>query len=274
MRRNARSGMLDPAEAIRRYARGATHEVAGPAAGGSGGPHVESAQPSGFWAWLFGEETTSTATPAEYQADSDLFDRRAAAGNTVLSVTLTDGSQIHHTLTILDQHNPVEIRESSEEGGEVTGQAAVPGETRSSLSGASASEAAGVSSGREEAIPLAKEELEVGKRQVDRGTTRVRRYVVETPVEREVTLHGERVIVERRTPGAAAGSGGTGQFEERTVEVHETDEVPVVQKTTHVDEEVAIRREGTERTETVRDTVRREEVEVTDKEGRQNPIRE
>jgi stress response protein YsnF len=51
--------------------------------------------------------------------------------------------------------------------------------------------------------------------------------------------------------------------EERTVEVHETEEVPVVGKTARVIEEVAIRKEATERTETVKDTVRREEVEVT-----------
>ena len=47
------------------------------------------------------------------------------------------------------------------------------------------------------------------------------------------------------------------------VEVHESDEAPLVQKTAHVTEEVVIRREPTERTKWVRDTVRREEVEVT-----------
>jgi len=52
-------------------------------------------------------------------------------------------------------------------------------------------------------------------------------------------------------------------FEERTVEVRETEEVPVVGKTAHVVEEVAIKKEATQRTETVKDTVRREEVEVT-----------
>jgi stress response protein YsnF len=89
----------------------------------------------------------------------------------------------------------------------------------------------------------------------------VRRYVVERPVEREVTLHGERVTIEHRKPVETSVSGHA--FEERTVEVHETEEVPVVAKTARVVEEVAIRKEETERTETVRDTVRREEVEVT-----------
>jgi uncharacterized protein (TIGR02271 family) len=101
---------------------------------------------------------------------------------------------------------------------------------------------------------------------VDHGTTRVRRYVLETPVERDVTLHGERVTIERRQPISGVGARG-GAFEERTVEVRETEEVPVVEKTARVVEEVAIRKEATERTETVRDTVRREEVEVTGKDG-------
>ena len=98
--------------------------------------------------------------------------------------------------------------------------------------------------------------------------TRVRRYVVETPVEREVTLHGERVTIEHRKPVDRSLPEGHA-FEERTVEVHETEEVPVAQKSARVVEEVAIRKEETERTETVRDTVRREEVEVSSPTDRQ-----
>jgi stress response protein YsnF len=39
--------------------------------------------------------------------------------------------------------------------------------------------------------------------------------------------------------------------------------VPVVEKTARVVEEVVIRKEATERTETIKDTVRHEEVDVT-----------
>ena len=105
---------------------------------------------------------------------------------------------------------------------------------------------------------------------VDRGATRVRRYVVERPVEREVTLHGERVTIERRRPVETSAPGHA--FEERTVEVRETEEVPVVEKSARVVEEVAVRKEATERTETVRDKVRREEVEVTEKDGRPTSV--
>jgi uncharacterized protein (TIGR02271 family) len=119
----------------------------------------------------------------------------------------------------------------------------------------------------EQVVPLSEEQLDVGKRTVDRGTTRIRRYVVDKPVEENVTLRGERVTVERRQPIETTAAAGTGAFEERVVEVRETAEEPVVAKTARVVEEVVVGREATERTETVKDTVRREEVEVTDNAG-------
>jgi len=122
----------------------------------------------------------------------------------------------------------------------------------------------------DEVIPLAEERLDVGKRVVDRGTTRIHRYVTETPVERSVDLRGERVTIERRKPIDTAGVPGAGAFEERTVEVRETEEVPVTEKTARVAEEVVVHRENTDRTETVRDTVRREKADVT-KDGDRNP---
>jgi uncharacterized protein (TIGR02271 family) len=142
------------------------------------------------------------------------------------------------------------------------GSLAIPG-AECRRAGSDRSPCASASS-TEEVIPLAAENIEIGKRMVDRGATRVRRYVVEWPVEREVTLHGERVTIERRRPVETPGHA----FEERTVEVRETEEVPVIEKSARVVEEVAVRKEATERTETVRDKVRREEVEVTEKDGR------
>ena len=48
----------------------------------------------------------------------------------------------------------------------------------------------------EEVISLAEEELQVGKRTVDRGATTIRRYVVRKPVEEQVTLREETVSVD------------------------------------------------------------------------------
>jgi stress response protein YsnF len=117
------------------------------------------------------------------------------------------------------------------------------------------------SSHAEEVIPLAEETLVVGKETVTSGTTTVRRFVVETPVEQQVSLYDEKVIVERRKPVTDAVTGET--LTEVTIEMIETTEVPVVGKSVKVREEVVVRRERTSRVETVRDTVRRDKIEVT-----------
>ena len=51
-------------------------------------------------------------------------------------------------------------------------------------------------------------------------------------------------------------------FKEGTVEMIETAEVPVVAKEARVVEEVSLGKEATERSETIRDTVRKTEVDV------------
>jgi stress response protein YsnF len=51
----------------------------------------------------------------------------------------------------------------------------------------------------------------------------------------------------------------------------ETSEVPVVGKGVKVREEVVVRRERTSRVETVRDTVRRDEIEITRSDENQRP---
>ena len=113
----------------------------------------------------------------------------------------------------------------------------------------------------EEVIPLAEETLIVGKRAVNSGTTTVRRYVVEVPTEQQVTLYDEKVVVERRKPVTDAATGET--LTELSVEMIETSEVPLVAKGVRVREEVVVRRERTKRVETVRDTIRRDEVEIS-----------
>ncbi|MBP2298120.1 YsnF/AvaK domain-containing protein [Azospirillum picis] len=120
---------------------------------------------------------------------------------------------------------------------------------------------------REERIPLVEEQVQVGKRSVERGGVRVRSYVVETPVEEQVRLRDETVTVERQPGGMVEGAGAevpADAFRERTIEVSETDEEAVVSKTAHVRETVVVRKDVAERAETVRDTVRRTEVEVED----------
>jgi uncharacterized protein (TIGR02271 family) len=115
---------------------------------------------------------------------------------------------------------------------------------------------------RERAIPVVAEELQVGKRAVNRGGVRVFSRVVETPVEEHVQLRDENVTVERRPVSRNATASDAAAFKEDVIEVRETDEEAVVAKQARVVEEVVVRKDVEQRTETVRDTVRRTEVGV------------
>ncbi len=111
-------------------------------------------------------------------------------------------------------------------------------------------------------IPVIEEKLQVGTREVERGGVRVYSHITEQPVEQEVRLRDERVNVERRPVDRPATERDFAAFKEGTIEMTETHEEPVVAKEARVVEEVVIGKDVRERTERVRDTVRRTEVDV------------
>jgi len=111
-----------------------------------------------------------------------------------------------------------------------------------------------------EVVPVGEETLNVSARTVQGNTVRVRRVVIETPVEKQVALREEKVIVERRKPTAATTTQDT--LTDKAVEMSDTFQVVDSWKSVHLLEEVVLRKEITEHTETVRDTVRRDEVKV------------
>jgi len=115
--------------------------------------------------------------------------------------------------------------------------------------------------GETKAVPVVQEELLVGKQVVQRGGVRVHSYVHERPVEEVVRLREERVNVERR-PANRAVQPGDIAFQERTVDVTAQGEEAVAAKKPRVVEEVVVSKSATQREETVRDTVRREDVDV------------
>jgi len=121
--------------------------------------------------------------------------------------------------------------------------------------------------GDEEVIPVVEEQLRVGKRDVSHGRVRVRSYIVETPVSEDVTLREENVSIERR-PVDRPASGDDRLFEDRTIELEERAEEAVIAKEARVKEELAIRKNVDQRQETVKDTVRRTEVDVQDERDR------
>jgi len=119
-----------------------------------------------------------------------------------------------------------------------------------------------VTGGKETTLPVIEEEVQVGKRTVSRGGVRVYTRVTEKPVEEQVQLRKEQVSVERRPVNRAVRGTDRDAFKEGTIEMTETSEEAVVSKQARVVEEVVVRKDAQERTETVRDTVRRTDVEV------------
>ena len=189
----------------------------------------------------------------EYEHDTAVYDRSLQGGSTVVTVR---GSSEHlaKVLDILERHNPIDIDERAANYG--IAQTTTRSTAATGLTGAVAAKT------EPGTLQLSEEQLVVGKRAVNRGTTRVRRYVVETPVEEQVSLHEERVTIERR-PVADGRPVSDADFTDKVIEVTETGEEAVVGKQARVREEVVIRKDASERTETVHETVRREDVEIT-----------
>lgn len=115
----------------------------------------------------------------------------------------------------------------------------------------------------EERVPIVEESLVVGKREVERGHIRVRSRVVESPVQEQVSLRAEHVEIERRSVDQPV-SHADAVFGDRTVEMTATSEEAVVGKEAHVVEEVVISKDATQRSETIKDTVRHTEVDIED----------
>jgi len=219
---------------------------------------------------------THIGVPKEH---AEYYSEGVRRGGTLVTVNAPD-NQAEEAVNILNGHGAVDIeqRGAAYRGGGYSGYSeAAPAYTPEEVTrerdlyrtapAATGTMATGtaatgkVNTGGEQVLEVVEEQLAVGKRQVQGGGARVHTYVTETPVQEQVTLHEEHVTVDRR-PVDRAVTGADTAFKEGTIEVTETSEVPVVSKEARVVEEVVVGKTATDRTETVRDTVRRTDVEV------------
>ena len=215
--------------------------------GTAGGTTAAPAREPGFWANLFGGETTDSAT----------FDRSVASGSTVVTVKVPEQHK-SRVIEILERHDPIDFDDRAASYG--TTQTTTTTTATAPVAAAPLPKAAATATG-DDTIKVMEERLVVGKRAVNNGGARVRSYVVETPVEEQVALHSETVHVERRpvTDGRVVTDA---DFRERSIEMTERHEEAVVGKEARVVEEIALRKEASDRVETVRDTVRSTKVVV------------
>ena len=209
----------------------------------------ERVRDTALWRRLFGHDIQ------DYEAS--IYGKAVETGGVVLTVRVPE-TEVGKATQILNAHNAVDIQKRAMNEGLIP-QATEPVATTAVPRPATM--AAGGALGGEEVLRLAEEQLNVGKRMVRGGTTRIRRFVTERPVEAKVSLHEEHAAILRR---AATDPNLIGDIDwaDRTIEVNETAEEPVVTKSVHITEEVVIRKESTDTVRTVRDKIRRQQVEV------------
>jgi len=200
---------------------------------------------------------------------TDVYKEAARRGGTLLRVQTTD-ERADMAADIMNRFNPVDVDRRADEWRKegwrststtTAATSAVPPATtapRTPTAPLSGTAARSTTSG-EQVIPVTQEELNIGKRRIEHGGVRVFTEVHETPVQKDVTLRDEKVHIERRPADRPAGPEA---FQERTIEAREVHEEPVINKEARVTEEVVIGKDVRERTEQVKDKVRRTDVKV------------
>jgi uncharacterized protein (TIGR02271 family) len=206
----------------------------------------------GLWHRLFGGDIE--------QHEATVYAKAVESGGVVLAMR-TEAPDVPKAMAILNQHNLVDVKDRAVDTGVISKATAAAIAAPAAVAAAVPVKPVTTDLGKNEVIRLAEEHLDVGKRLVEQGTTRIRRFVTEKPVEEQVTLHEEHAEVVRRAisdPNYVKDI----DWSDTTIEVLETSEQAVVSKSARVAEEVVVGKAGSDRVETVRDTVRRQQVEV------------
>jgi len=181
-----------------------------------------------------------------------LYTQGVNQGNALVAVRVQD-RQASEAQRIMERTGIMDVERRSQQG-----------MTQNNMSGTSRATKDSTRTGNrdDDTIEVVQEDLQIGKRAVETGGVRVNTYVHEVPVEEQVRLREEHVQVERRPVDRPATSADLDSIRDQSIEVRETQEQPVVSKEARVVEEVRVSKEVEERSATVRDTVRKTEVEV------------
>ena len=109
-------------------------------------------------------------------------------------------------------------------------------------------------------LDVIEENLNVEKRTVATGGTRLISRIIEKPVEKTIELKDEHVTVVRTPIDRPVSSADFDAFKEEQLEMTEYSEVPVVKKEAHVVEEIIVTKDVHEREEIIKETLRNTEV--------------
>lgn len=224
--------------------------------------------------------------------DEDTYQEAVRRGHCVLLVDAADDAEIDRAEVLLDRFDPIDIDEQAavwrQDGLRSDGLPRdasldapldappdAPLDAPSPLRTATRTDTrtgtgTGIGAEADAVLPVVEESLKVGKREVQRGGVRVISRATERPVEAEVTLREETASV-TRTPVDRPLAAGDDAFADREIEVRESREEPVIGKTARVVEEVKVGKQSRTRTQKVRDTVRRTDVDVREQPGEADP---
>ncbi len=213
----------------------------------------------GFFRRLFGMDDESQS--------HDIYAESVRRGHCLLTVDVANQQELDQASNVLSQFNAIDIEERAQtwkSQGWTGYDASAPRYTEDEIAAERSAYASSRSNNlsEEKRIPVVEENLEIGKRQVQRGGVRVFTRVKETPVDESVNLREEHVKVERRPVNETSARADMNAFKEGSIEMRENAEEAVVGKSARVVEEVVIGKETTERTQDIHDTVRKTDVEV------------
>ena len=229
-----------------------------------------------FFSDLFGSDEDDTHRLSRYEG-------AVSGGKCVITLTADSLPEVERAADIVERFGPIDIDEHSDNVGKMASSGAMLQGSQSgmqtystsaqsastqqqgSLTGASLQRDTAMEAGRTgttQSIPVVEEQLKVGKREVQRGGVRIYSRVVETPVNETVGLREEHVDVQRRAVDQPISPLDATAFKEQTIEMRETGEEAVVEKSARIVEEVTVGKQVGERQEQIHDTVRHTEVDV------------
>jgi uncharacterized protein (TIGR02271 family) len=220
----------------------------------------------GLWRRMFGGDI--------HEHEAGVFGQTVSEGGTVISVRVLD-SEVAHATGILDVHRPIDVHDRAITTGlapaaRVEALAKEDAAERLTVPQriATSPKAANVHG---DVLRLAEEQLQVGKEMVETGRTRVRRYTIETEVAKDVSLHDEHAEVLRRAVTEPASFMNV-DWSDDEIEVTETAEHALANKTARVVEEIELKKVGTDHVETIHERLRRQQAEVIQTDAKGNPI--
>jgi uncharacterized protein (TIGR02271 family) len=215
---------------------------------------------SGFFKSLFGADANDD--------DTNLYSEALRRGTTVVTASVNE-TVLDDAVEVFNRHGAIDIdrlsnqyRSTGFRTFDETAPIYTPEQSRGDWEAFRAQ--------REVAVPVVEEELQVGKRTVQRGGVRVYTRTTEQPVSETVNLREERVRVERRPVSREATAQDLEAMPDTVMEVTESAEEAVIAKRARVVEEVVVSKDVDEHEEQVQDTVRRKDVEVEHLEGDQS----